>query len=177
MKSPIQSLLGKTAEQKYIASVSEISEKTSEASSLPTIKNITFSLILTLLNVKVQIINITSFNMEYDKQTLISQRDEALKQAKELQQKIEAIDKQLAQQSKPTEKSPIISITDLVHPGAELFIDQTVTVAGWIRSVRLQGAGTFAFVMLYDGSSVEPLQIVAKGEAAQTVKQQGLGIG
>jgi hypothetical protein len=43
--------------------------------------------------------------------------------------------------------------------------------------VRLQGAGTFAFVMLYDGSSVEPLQIVAKGEAAQTVKQQGLGIG
>jgi asparaginyl-tRNA synthetase len=46
-------------------------------------------------------------------------------------------------------------------------IGKEVTVKGWAKTVRLQGAGAFAFVQLNDGSCFESLQIVVGRETTE----------
>ncbi|KAL6052360.1 Asparagine--tRNA ligase, variant 2 [Balamuthia mandrillaris] len=42
----------------------------------------------------------------------------------------------------------------------EKLIGQVITVAGWVRTMRVQGKGAFAFVELNDGSTLQGLQLV-----------------
>eukprot|EP01126_Amoeba_proteus_P033824 TRINITY_DN333_c0_g1_i3.p1 TRINITY_DN333_c0_g1~~TRINITY_DN333_c0_g1_i3.p1 ORF type:complete len:567 (-),score=120.72 TRINITY_DN333_c0_g1_i3:155-1855(-) len=54
-----------------------------------------------------------------------------------------------------------ISLRNLFsRDNGEAYIGSTVAVAGWVKSVRLQGRDTFAFIKLSDGSSPQELQIV-----------------
>lgn len=53
-----------------------------------------------------------------------------------------------------------MNMTDIrdLYRNKEIYIDQTVTVGGWIRSVR--NSKTFGFLVVNDGTFFEPLQIV-----------------
>ncbi len=53
------------------------------------------------------------------------------------------------------ERTPIKEILSAGH-GA---VGANVTVCGWARTVRIQGAGTFAFIELNDGSTFQSLQV------------------
>ena len=53
-----------------------------------------------------------------------------------------------------------IKINNLLASDAEKWIGKTVIVGGWIRTIRVQGGGSFCFVELNDGSSVKGLQII-----------------
>jgi asparaginyl-tRNA synthetase len=50
-------------------------------------------------------------------------------------------------------------------------------VGGWVRTIRIQGGGKFAFVELNDGSTVKHLQIVITNEIKEfnLLKDQGIG--
>ena len=43
------------------------------------------------------------------------------------------------------------------------FLDQEVTVGGWVRSIR--GSKNFGFIVVNDGTFFEPLQVVYHGQA------------
>ena len=51
----------------------------------------------------------------------------------------------------------LISIRDL-YRNQEKYVEQTVTVGGWLRSVR--DSKTFGFLVVHDGTFFEPLQVV-----------------
>jgi len=57
------------------------------------------------------------------------------------------------------QRTPLSSIFSRPDKGSGL-VDNTIGVAGWIKSVRLQGKNTFAFVTVNDGSSWEDIQII-----------------
>jgi len=52
-------------------------------------------------------------------------------------------------------------IKDLLERGEELVGGSDVRVCGWARTVRVQGAGSFAFLELNDGSCFQSIQIIA----------------
>ena len=45
-----------------------------------------------------------------------------------------------------------------IYTDRETFLDQEVTVGGWVRSVR--GSKAFGFIVLHDGSCFDTLQVV-----------------
>ena len=51
----------------------------------------------------------------------------------------------------------LVNIRDLFH-ATDNYVNQTITVGGWVRSVR--GSKAFGFIVLSDGTFFEPLQIV-----------------
>ena len=51
----------------------------------------------------------------------------------------------------------LISIRDL-YRNQQKYVEQTVTVGGWLRSVR--DSKTFGFLVVHDGTFFEPLQVV-----------------
>ena len=51
----------------------------------------------------------------------------------------------------------LTNIRDLYHH-TEQWIDQTVTIGGWVRSIR--SSKTFGFIVVNDGTFFEPLQVV-----------------
>jgi hypothetical protein len=53
-----------------------------------------------------------------------------------------------------------IRINTLVASDAEKWIGKVITTGGWIRTIRVQGGGSFCFVELNDGSSVKGLQVI-----------------
>lgn len=53
-----------------------------------------------------------------------------------------------------------IRIVNLIKPDAEKWIGKTIIVAGWVRTIRVQGGGSFCFIELSDGTSVKGIQIV-----------------
>ena len=53
-----------------------------------------------------------------------------------------------------------IRIVNLIKPDAEKWIGKTIIIAGWVRTIRVQGGGSFCFIELTDGSSVKGIQIV-----------------
>jgi len=57
------------------------------------------------------------------------------------------------------QRTQISKILDRPDKGAGL-IGSTLAVAGWIKTLRLQGKNTFAFIKLNDGSTWEDLQII-----------------
>lgn len=54
---------------------------------------------------------------------------------------------------------------------------ETVIVGGWVKTIRVQGGGQFAFVEINDGSCVKHIQVVVDSciENFSTVKEQGIG--
>lgn len=56
-----------------------------------------------------------------------------------------------------------------------LYYDQTITISGWIRSVRDSKA--FAFIVLNDGSCFNNLQIVVQGELENFAEVSKLNVG
>ncbi|KAK8815054.1 asparaginyl-tRNA synthetase [Blastocystis sp. ATCC 50177/Nand II] len=51
------------------------------------------------------------------------------------------------------------------------FVGKTVTVAGWTRTMREQGGGKFAFIVLNDGSTFDNLQCVMDSEKVANYKE------
>ena len=51
----------------------------------------------------------------------------------------------------------LISIRDL-YKNKENYLDKTITIGGWVRSIR--DSKTFGFIVVNDGTFFEPLQIV-----------------
>ena len=45
-----------------------------------------------------------------------------------------------------------------IYKEREKYLDKEVTVGGWVRSVR--DSKTFGFIVLSDGTSFEPIQVV-----------------
>ncbi len=50
-----------------------------------------------------------------------------------------------------------ITVREL-YKNRENYLNQEITVGGWVRSVR--DSKSFGFLMLHDGSFFEPLQVV-----------------
>eukprot|EP01121_Diplochlamys_sp_Union-15-3_P013439 TRINITY_DN4169_c0_g1_i1.p1 TRINITY_DN4169_c0_g1~~TRINITY_DN4169_c0_g1_i1.p1 ORF type:complete len:554 (-),score=85.66 TRINITY_DN4169_c0_g1_i1:26-1651(-) len=60
------------------------------------------------------------------------------------------------------ERTPI---SKLLHVDQALnFVGSTVAVAGWIRTTRVQGGGTFAFIEVNDGTCQRSLQVIVDNE-------------
>ncbi len=51
----------------------------------------------------------------------------------------------------------LINVRDLFH-NQEEYADQTVTIGGWVRSIR--GSKNFGFIVVNDGTFFEPVQVV-----------------
>ena len=54
----------------------------------------------------------------------------------------------------------IMNFTEIreLYKNREAYLDQKVTVGGWIRSIR--DSKTFGFIVVNDGTFFEPLQVV-----------------
>jgi len=107
---------------------------------------------------------------------LLKERDEAVKRAfaleeekKQLEQKVEQLQRLLGQQTispelptgeERTKFTGRVPVKFLIKPGAESFIDKTITVAGWVKTLRLQGGGRFAFIEVNDGSAFGNFQVI-----------------
>lgn len=52
-------------------------------------------------------------------------------------------------------------VSDLLRAGAAA-IGSTITLCGWARTIREQGAGSLAFIAVSDGSGPETIQVVAE---------------
>ncbi len=57
----------------------------------------------------------------------------------------------------------------------EKYLDQTITIGGWIRSVR--GSKTFGFLVVNDGTFFEPLQVVYADKLANFAEISKLNVG
>jgi len=128
-----------------------------------------------------------------DVESLKKQRDEAIQRAEALEKEKKDLEAKLAQLSVSNSQSVVqqpadsstrtkysgrVPITKLVHTGAEKFIDQTVTVCGWVKTLRLQGGGRFAFVELNDGSCFGNIQIIVDKDCEGFASiEKGVGTG
>ena len=55
-----------------------------------------------------------------------------------------------------------IRVAALVASDAEKFIGKVITIGGWVKTIRVQGGGEFAFVEINDGSTIKGVQAVVK---------------
>jgi len=127
---------------------------------------------------------------------LKKERDEAVKRAdtlqeekKQLEDKVSQLQRLLnsqtlnleipsAQEAERTKYSGRIPVKFLLRAGAEDYIDKTITVAGWVKSLRLQGGGRFAFIELNDGSAFGNLQIIVGADCDGFASiEKGVGTG
>lgn len=68
----------------------------------------------------------------------------------------------------------LVSIRELFH-NKEQYLNQRITVGGWIRSVR--DSKTFGFVVINDGTFFEPLQVVIHDSMANFAEVAKLNVG
>lgn len=70
-----------------------------------------------------------------------------------------------------------IRVSALLSQDAEKWIGKLITVGGWVKTMRIQGGGDFAFVELNDGSSIKGIQIVVNKtlENFAHVIKEGIG--
>lgn len=70
-----------------------------------------------------------------------------------------------------------IKVSALVSADANKWIDKTIIVGGWVKTLRVQGGGDFAFVELNDGSSIKNFQIVVNKSLSNfaAVIKEGIG--
>ena len=57
----------------------------------------------------------------------------------------------------------------------EAYIDQKITVGGWVRSIR--DSKTFGFIVVNDGSYFQPLQVVYHDEMENFAEVSKLNVG
>ena len=62
-----------------------------------------------------------------------------------------------------------------IYKDRERFIDQEVSVGGWVRSIR--DSKTFGFIVLHDGSCFETLQIVYSDKLDNFKEISSLNVG
>ncbi len=57
------------------------------------------------------------------------------------------------------------------------WINKTIKIGGWVRTIRVQGGGAFAFVEINDGSCVKHLQVVVDKSMKNfaSLIEQGIG--
>lgn len=70
-----------------------------------------------------------------------------------------------------------IRVSGLTTDDAAKWIDQIVTVGGWIRTLRLAEGGDIAFIELNDGSSFKSIQIVVSKDLSNYAEIIKEGIG
>jgi hypothetical protein len=70
-----------------------------------------------------------------------------------------------------------IRVGALLASDAEKWVGKVVTVGGWIKTLRVQGGGEFAFVELNDGSTIKGIQIVVNKSISNfaAVIKEGIG--
>ena len=68
----------------------------------------------------------------------------------------------------------LVSIRELFH-NKEQYVNQRITVGGWIRSVR--DSKTFGFVVINDGTFFEPLQVVIHDSMSNFAEIAKLNVG
>jgi len=59
----------------------------------------------------------------------------------------------------------------------ETFFNRPVGIGGWVRTMRSGGGGKFFFVMLYDGTTAEELQVIVDSKATGFADVGKLGNG
>lgn len=96
---------------------------------------------------------------------ITAERDQLKKELEELKARLTPKKKEL-----PEDKSAVIykdrtplRILFAQDEGVS-YIGHTICVCGWVKTVREQGRGTFAFIKLSDGSVITELQIVVNNE-------------
>eukprot|EP01087_Luapelamoeba_hula_P020772 TRINITY_DN714_c0_g1_i1.p1 TRINITY_DN714_c0_g1~~TRINITY_DN714_c0_g1_i1.p1 ORF type:complete len:546 (-),score=117.52 TRINITY_DN714_c0_g1_i1:53-1690(-) len=91
--------------------------------------------------------------------------EDALKQLQDLQEENKRLRKQLKDDAQPTGRtlySERLLLSDVIgrqDQGAGL-VGKTISIAGWVRTIRLAAKDTLAFVHLNDGSTHRDIQIV-----------------
>jgi hypothetical protein len=70
-----------------------------------------------------------------------------------------------------------IRVSALLASDADKWIGKLVTVGGWVKTLRVQGGGDFAFVELNDGSTIKGIQVVVHKELSNFahVIKEGIG--
>ena len=68
----------------------------------------------------------------------------------------------------------LISIRDL-YKNKENYLDKTITIGGWVRSIR--DSKTFGFIVVNDGTFFEPLQIVYHDKMENFAEISKLNVG
>ena len=68
----------------------------------------------------------------------------------------------------------LISIRDL-YKNKENYLDKTITIGGWVRSIR--DSKTFGFIVVNDGTFFEPLQIVYHDKMENFTEISKLNVG
>lgn len=70
-----------------------------------------------------------------------------------------------------------IRIVNLCNKDAELYIGKKITVAGWVKAIKIQGKGEYSFVDLNDGSGFGSLQVVVTKNIPnfEILSRQGVG--
>lgn len=96
---------------------------------------------------------------EKDIQKLIEERDALRKENEALRSQLSTTTTTQTERTKFSKRSPIKSILHREDQGTGL-IDSEIVVAGWVKTLRLQGGGSFAFLELNDGSCFENIQVI-----------------
>lgn len=68
----------------------------------------------------------------------------------------------------------LVNVRDLFR-NQEKYADQTVTIGGWVRSIR--GSKNFGFIVVNDGTFFEPVQIVYSDVLANFAEVEKLNVG
>lgn len=68
----------------------------------------------------------------------------------------------------------LVNVRDLFRK-QEDYVDQTVTIGGWVRSIR--GSKNFGFIVVNDGTFFEPVQIVYSDVLPNFAEVEKLNVG
>ena len=68
----------------------------------------------------------------------------------------------------------LVNVRDLFHKQEE-YIDQTVTIGGWVRSIR--NSKNFGFIVVNDGTFFEPVQVVFSDVLENFAEVEKLNVG
>ncbi len=70
-----------------------------------------------------------------------------------------------------------VRIAALIASDAAKWIGSTITIGGWVRTIRVQGGGEFAFIEINDGSSIKGIQVVVNKTLSNfsEVTKEGIG--
>ncbi len=52
----------------------------------------------------------------------------------------------------------------------EKYLNSNIQLSGWVNSIRIQGAKSFGFLVLNDGSCLDSLQIILKSSGEEDTK-------
>ncbi len=82
-----------------------------------------------------------------------------------------------AKSTKVTSFGGRIRVAALLASDGEKWIGKTLTIGGWVKTLRVQGGGDFSFIELNDGSSIKGVQVVVGKSVSNfaAVVKEGIG--